>query len=93
MAAQVRVHVIIHGKVQGVFFRMKTREEAIRNGVTGWVRNLADGTVEAVFEGNEAPVKMLLKWCENGPPHAKVSKVDVRWESFERAFAEFDVTY
>jgi len=73
MENRVRAQTIITGKVQGVFFRMETQRAARSHGVTGWVRNKMDGSVEAVIEGEEADVKATLAWCQEGPPHARVS--------------------
>lgn len=75
-----RVHVLISGKVQGVFYRANTREQARRRGVSGWVRNLRDGRVEAVFEGEEGAVEDMVEWCRAGPPSARVEDVEVEWE-------------
>jgi len=72
--------VVVHGDVQGVFFRDACRAEAERAGVAGWVRNRADGAVEAVFEGQPEAVARLTRWCETGPPHAHVERVDVTAE-------------
>lgn len=90
---KVRTHILISGKVQGVFFRSETREEAIRRSVTGWIRNLPDGRVEAVFEGEEKQVRELLEFCRRGPPGAKVVNVDVRWESYRGEFKNFYIRY
>ncbi|KQX07512.1 acylphosphatase [Leifsonia sp. Root1293] len=70
-------HVVVHGGVQGVGFRWFAREEATRLGVTGWVRNNADGTVEAVIEGTDAALEAMLAWLRAGPPEASVTTVDV----------------
>ncbi|MGH2718061.1 MAG: acylphosphatase [Actinomycetota bacterium] len=75
-----RAHVWVAGRVQGVFFRQETRRAAGRAGLSGWVRNLPDGRVEAVFEGPRAAVESLVEWARNGPPAAVVSSVDLRWE-------------
>jgi acylphosphatase len=69
--------VVVRGRVQGVFFRDSTREQAQRRGVAGWVRNRADGTVEARFEGPEEAVRALVDWCRTGPPWADVLDLDV----------------
>ncbi|MBA3308853.1 MAG: acylphosphatase [Nocardioidaceae bacterium] len=76
----IRRRVVVHGDVQGVFFRDGCRSEAAAVGVTGWVRNRRDGAVEAVFEGDDAAVESLCGWCETGPPHAQVDRVDVTEE-------------
>jgi len=76
----VRAHVIISGLVQGVFFRAYTQKEAQALGLSGWVRNLPDERVEAVFEGEKAAVNEMIAWCWEGSPSAKVTKVEVAWE-------------
>ena len=93
MQKKVRAHAIISGKVQGVFFRMETQRAARGHNVSGWVRNRMDGSVEAVFEGEEANVKATLAWCRTGPPHARVSHVDVTWQEYTGEFEIFEVTY
>jgi acylphosphatase len=79
----IRRHVVVHGEVQGVFFRDSTRREASSRGVAGWVCNRADGAVEAVFEGQEAAVEELVDWCRTGPPRANVRDVEVLEEEPE----------
>lgn len=75
-----RARVLIEGWVQGVFFRATTRKVAEELGVRGWVRNLPDGRVEAVFEGPMDVVGRAVQWCYNGPSSARVSNVEVQWE-------------
>ncbi len=89
----LRATVVIHGIVQGVFFRASTREEAIRIGVGGWVRNLPDGTVQALFEGEKKKVEEILGWCHKGPPGARVEKVDISWEHYKGEHQLFDIRY
>jgi len=86
-----RVHVYISGTVQGVAFRAKTRNEAIRNNVSGWVRNLPDGGVEAVFEGKPEDVERLVGWCRVGPSLAVVARVEVLEEPYSGVFKEFRI--
>jgi acylphosphatase len=93
MEDNARAHVIISGRVQGVFFRMETMHAADRLGVLGWVRNRSDGTVEAVFEGDQAQVDAMLSWCQEGPSHARVTDVKIDWEKYAGEFTRFDVTY
>ncbi len=81
MAARIARRVVITGEVQGVFFRDGARREARRHDVTGWVRNRADGAVEAVFEGEPDAVAALVLWCRDGPRHAQVD--DLRVEQVE----------
>lgn len=69
--------VVVHGRVQGVFFRDSCRREAGRAGVSGWVRNEPDGSVGALFEGPPFAVEQLVAWCHEGPPHARVERVEV----------------
>lgn len=76
----VRAHVFITGRVQGVNFRAATRDQARRAGLKGWVRNLEDGRVEAVFEGSRAAVQRLVSWCYSGPTSARVDQVEFEWE-------------
>lgn len=71
-----RRRVVVHGRVQGVFFRGSTQEHARSVGVNGWVRNRPDGTVEAVFEGSEAQVQEMIRYCREGPPWARVERLD-----------------
>ena len=93
MEEAVRVHVIISGRVQGVCYRMETQRAAEKWGVSGWVKNRPDGTVEAVFEGDRTSVNQMLQWCRKGPPFSKVSHVDVRWEAYIGEFKGFDITF
>lgn len=90
---KVRAHVFISGRVQGVFFRYETRLRAIRNNVTGWVRNLPDGRVEAVFEGEREKVEAMIDFCHRGPPGAIVRKVEVKWEEPTGEFKGFHIRY
>lgn len=85
--------MIIDGRVQGVFFRYATQEEATRSGVRGWVKNRSDGQVEAVFEGNEGSVRKMVEWCHQGPPYAVVRAVDLTWEEYKGEFDGFNIRY
>lgn len=75
-----RAHVFVSGRVQGVFFRDSTRQEAERLGLSGWVANKSDGRVEAVFEGPSEEVRQMVRWCEEGPSHADVDDVETHFE-------------
>jgi acylphosphatase len=79
--ARIRRRVAVRGRVQGVYFRGSTQDEARRAGVDGWVRNLPDGGVEAVFEGEPAAVEALVDFCRRGPAYAEVTHVDVAEEA------------
>jgi acylphosphatase len=80
---QVRAHVWISGRVQGVGYRYATVETATQLALTGWVRNLPDGRVEAVFEGSPGVVEQMIRWCYEGPPAAMVKEVEVDYEEPE----------
>jgi len=75
----MRLHLRIWGRVQGVYFRASTLEQAIQRGLRGWVRNRADGSVEVVAEGDETVLRELLAWVEHGPPLASVAEVESVW--------------
>lgn len=79
--AGLRAHVWVSGRVQGVFFRYETASRARARGMDGWVRNLPDGRVEAVFEGEEEAVRSVVEWCREGPRGAWVEGVEVEWDS------------
>ncbi len=93
MAEKARVHVLIKGRVQGVFFRASTRDEARARGLTGWVRNRPDGRVEAVFEGDKAVLENMLAWCRKGPPYAYVDYVEEDWQPYQGDLVDFRVVY
>jgi len=93
MASNVRARLLISGRVQGVAFRWETLQAAERCGVSGWVRNLPDGRVEAVAEGPRQQVTDLIDWCRKGPPVARVDSLDIQWEDFSGEFREFKITY
>ena len=93
MAEFVRAHAIISGRVQGVFFRMKTFETARKHGVSGWVKNKRDGSVEAVFEGEKILVDKVIEWCRRGPPASRVDNVKLEWENYTGEFTEFGIRY
>lgn len=88
-----RVHILVSGRVQGVFFRANTQEVAQRLGLSGYVRNLPDGRVEVVAEGEEGALRKLLEWCHEGPPLARVERVEVRWENPTGEFSGFHIRY
>ena len=90
---KIRARVIVEGRVQGVFFRHHTQEMAFRLGVTGWVKNRRDGSVEAVFEGDRERVDQIIEWCRRGAPEARVTGVQVNWEVYTGEFEDFSVTY
>ncbi|MCW3129691.1 MAG: acylphosphatase [Methanophagales archaeon] len=93
MDSKVRAHVFVKGRVQGVLFRYATKDEADLRGVKGWVRNLEDGRVEAVFEGEKVKVDEMIEFCHHGPPAAKVSSVKVMWEDYTGDFKGFSIRF
>jgi len=90
---KARVHVFVSGRVQGVFFRDHTRTWAASLGITGWVRNLSDGRVEALAEGERSKLEDLIARLKEGPPFALVESVDVDWEEDRGEFADFRVVW
>ncbi|KYH42249.1 MAG: acylphosphatase [Candidatus Bathyarchaeota archaeon B63] len=90
---RVRAHVYVSGRVQGVFFRYETRRRALRLGVSGWVRNLPDGRVEALFEGEKEEVEEMIRFCWRGPPGAIVRDVEVHWEKPAGDLRGFHIRY
>ena len=90
---KARAHVLVSGRVQGVFFRQETQELALRLNATGWVRNTHDDRVEAVFEGEKENVERLIEFCRKGPTYARVTKVEVIWENYVGEFEGFGIRY
>lgn len=88
-----RINAIIHGKVQGVFFRETTCQKARKLGLSGWVKNLSDGTVETEFQGDEKAVKQLLEWLWEGSPMSKVTQVISQESDAVSEESEFTVTF
>ncbi|NUP09982.1 MAG: acylphosphatase [Polyangiaceae bacterium] len=86
-----QVHLVVRGRVQGVFFRASAQREAKRLGLTGWVRNRQDGSVEMCVEGDEEALKEIVAWAHRGPTAARVEKVDVRWRSYTGEFPDFRI--
>lgn len=93
MAEMARAQVLISGRVQGVFFRAHTRDEARALGLKGWVRNLPDGRVAAVFEGERTKIDRMLAWCHQGPPYAAVDEVLVNWQPYQGDLEDFRIAY
>lgn len=91
--AKQRVHLFITGKVQGVFFRQALKVTATKNGASGWVKNLKDGRVEAVIEGEDLSVSRVVEWCHAGPANARVEDVEIRNEKYQQEFSAFEVLY
>ncbi len=87
----LRKHVYLSGRVQGVYFREYTRQMAQKLKITGWVRNLRDGRVEAIFEGSEPAVAEMLRWCNQGPPAAMVENIEDTDEAYHGDFPDFKI--
>jgi|TARA_B100000959_G_C14837705_1_gene564645 acylphosphatase len=88
-----RVRLFVTGRVQGVFFRQSLKAKSIQNDVFGWVKNLQDGRVECLLEGNEKNISVLVEWANSGPANAIVENVEVHNEKFDNEFTKFDVLY
>jgi acylphosphatase len=89
----IRVRLVIEGKVQGVWFRDSTRRKAMELGVCGWVKNRSDGGVEVLAEGSPDAVEQLAAWCHEGPPHAMVRNVRETREEWQGEFDSFDIVF
>ena len=90
MSESGAVHLFVHGRVQGVFFRASTRKAAEDLELTGWVKNCDDGSVEIHAEGSREKLEELIAWCRQGPPMASVSKIDLNWIEAE-GLSSFDI--
>ncbi|MBT8171911.1 acylphosphatase [Candidatus Bathyarchaeota archaeon] len=88
----IRAHIIVNGRVQGVFFRMETYSKAKKENVSGWVRNRYDGRVEAIFEGKKENVEKMIKFCRIGPKGAFVDNIDVKWKEYSGTFLDFTIS-
>jgi len=87
------VHILVTGKVQGVFFRQATKVIAIKNHVTGWVKNLESGQVEILLEGEDQNVNSIVKWCHNGPANSRVDEIKIEQYEFSGQYSGFEVLY
>ncbi len=90
---QKRVHIFVNGRVQGVFFRQATKVIAIKNNVTGWVRNLDDGRVEILIEGDDKCIDSVIAWCDCGPANSRVDDIQINNENYLGSFENFEVRY
>ena len=90
---QQRVHILVSGKVQGVFFRQALKVVAKKNDVFGWVRNLTDKRVEAILEGDSQSVNLVIKWVRIGSANSRVDNVGITNEEFKNEFSTFEVLY
>lgn len=90
---KARAHLLVSGRVQGVFYRAETEKNANRHNVTGWVQNLPDGRVEALLEGEKENVESVIEFCKRGPPGAHVHSLEVTWWKWTGEFTEFTITH
>jgi acylphosphatase len=86
-----QLQLMVKGRVQGVYFRASAQREARRLGLTGWVKNRADGSVEILAEGEEVAIRDLYGWAQKGPGAARVDRVDSRWRSYSGEFPDFRI--
>jgi len=91
--ANARAHILISGRVQGVFYRAFTEDAAHLLDLKGWVKNRSDGNVEAIFEGKKEAIESAIRSCYKGPPAAKVNNIEVKWEIFKGEFDTFSVRH
>jgi len=93
MEEKARLTLKIYGRVQGVFFRAETVRQARSLGLTGWVRNVEDGTVGITAEGERKALTRLYQWCQNGPSFSHVEKIEVKWKPYKSEFTSFEAGY
>jgi acylphosphatase len=89
----ISVRLIVRGKVQGVYFRFNMRQVAMKNSVVGWVRNLPDGNVEALLEGNKEDVNQVVQWSKIGPENARVDEVKIEYGQYTGKYKDFIIRY
>ncbi len=90
---EARAHLFVSGRVQGVFYRDHTRRWATSSGLSGWVRNLADGRVEVLVEGEKKKIESLIDRLKEGPPMSRVEKVTTEWDEYTGEFSDFRITW
>ena len=88
---KIRGHIVVNGKVQGVYFRQNAQRICSEYGVTGWVRNVENGSVEAILEGDKSSVEDAISWFKVGPPNAHVEKIDLKYDSYSGEFQDFKI--
>ncbi|OGI18333.1 MAG: acylphosphatase [Candidatus Melainabacteria bacterium RIFCSPHIGHO2_02_FULL_34_12] len=84
-------HLIVSGRVQGVFYRASCQDVAVKYGLNGWVKNLSTGDVEVLVQGEKEQIEKLIEWCKKGPPNAKVSDVKIEWQEMSEEINGFSV--
>ncbi|OLS25427.1 MAG: Acylphosphatase [Candidatus Heimdallarchaeota archaeon LC_2] len=93
MSEEKRVKLVIFGIVQGVFYRTSAIKEAKMLTIVGWIKNRSDSSVECIAEGTRSNLEKFISWCKNGPPHAKVERIDVEWLEPTNEFTNFEIKY
>ncbi len=93
MKEKIRAHVVVSGRVQGVYYRQNAVKQAQKLGLSGWIRNLSDGKVEAVFEGGKENVEKIVNWAKKGPFFSRVSSLKIDWQEYKGEFNNFGVKY
>ena len=93
MSQKARAHIFVSGRVQGVFFRQNTRKKARELGISGWVKNLPDGRVEAVLEESKEKIEEIIEWARQGSIIARVDEIEVFWEEYKGEFNDFVIKY
>ncbi len=88
-----QVHLIISGKVQGVYYRASCQEIAIRYDLKGWVKNLSTGQVEVLAQGKKEKIEKFIAWCNKGPPNATVNNIKIKWQPLNGSYNIFEITY
>jgi acylphosphatase len=86
-----RIHIFVSGKVQGVFFRENTRKKAAEFGLSGFVKNLQNGKVEAIFEGEKEKIEKIIQWIKKGPETARVENIEINWQDYQEEFEDFEI--
>ncbi len=93
MNEKTRAHIIVRGLVQGIFFRVNTKEKAQQLGITGWVRNLDSDKVEIIAEEEKKKIEELIKWCKEDSSSARIEEIKIEWQSYKAEFKNFDIKY
>jgi len=88
---KLRVHIFVSGKVQGVFFRENTRKKAAEFGLSGFIKNLQNGKVEAIFEGDKEQIEKIIQWIKKGPEMAQVEDIEIDWQNYQGEFRNFEI--
>jgi acylphosphatase len=91
MEEKAGLSLVVNGRVQGVFFRLRAKQEAEKLGLSGWVRNNPAGSVESLVEGDKAKLEEFITWCKQGPKHAQVTELELKWLDYSNQFSDFKI--